>query len=49
MAQHKVVAGPNEVARQGCCHHVVVAYDYASLHPDDKRTLQHDAAQICNE
>ncbi len=33
MAQHIVVAGPNEVMCQGCCRHASVAYDCVGFCP----------------
>jgi hypothetical protein len=40
MAQHRIVAGPYEVARQGHCCHATTAYNFAGLHLDGKVALR---------
>ncbi len=47
--QHRVVAGPNEVACQGCCRHAAMAYNCTGLCLSDRRTPQCGAAQIYNK
>ncbi len=49
MTQHKVVIGPNEVARQGRYCHVATACDFVSLHLDGKRAPRRGVVQIYNE
>jgi len=49
MAQHRAIAGPNEITRQGHRRHAAVACNCASLHFGDKHVPQRGAAQVHNE
>ncbi len=47
--QHRVVTGPNEVARLGHRRHAVTTYDYVGLHLSGRRTPWRSAVQVRNE
>ncbi len=49
MVQHRTTIGPNEVMRQGCCHHAAMAYHCAGLRPNGGRAFRRSAAQIYDE
>ncbi len=47
--QHRIIVGPDEVVRQGCCHHAAMACHCASLRPDGGRAPRRDAVQVYDE
>ncbi len=49
MAQHRTTVRPDEVMRQGCCHHVALACHCAGLRPNGGRALRRGATQVYDE